>query len=165
MTPLEIVKCAKGIEIVDEDGDRRTLELLPPMSESEIATLQAAIPCPLPAETSELLLYSRGFANGPLEETDFGGEQFGLDEILPHARSIAHDGFGNSWVVDLTTSSTMWGPILYVCHDPPVCIYQTNSLLPSSRNSSSSTVHVGGVNWISSTRMRSMSSGKTTLAP
>jgi hypothetical protein len=42
------------------------------------------------------------FANGPLESMDFGGlpEGFGLEEIFPHALSVAHDGFGNYWVAD-----------------------------------------------------------------
>jgi hypothetical protein len=34
------------------------------------------------------------------------------------------DGFGNSWLVDLNGASKEWGPIFFVCHDPPVVQFQ-----------------------------------------
>jgi hypothetical protein len=55
--------------------------------------------------------------------------KFGMAEIFPNAQAIAHDGFGNHWVVDLVSWSKSWGPIFFVCHDAPVCVYQTDSLV------------------------------------
>jgi len=52
-----------------------------------------------------------------------------MEEIFPHAVTLAADGFGNYWLVDLTSSSRAWAPIFYACHDAPVIVYQTDSLL------------------------------------
>jgi hypothetical protein len=127
--PIEIIKEAQGTKFEDEDGNVQELKLLPPLNSEEIKKLQSNIPCPIPDEVMELLSYCRGF-EGVLDEIDFSGLEggFGLDEIFPHAISIAHDGCGNFWVVDLTKDSTSWGPILFACHDAPVIIFQTSSL-------------------------------------
>jgi hypothetical protein len=53
---------------------------------------------------------------------------FGLEEVCPHALSIAGDECGNFWVVDLTSDSRSWAPIYYACHDAPVFVFQTDSL-------------------------------------
>jgi len=45
-----------------------------------------------------------------------------LEEVFPHALPIAHDGFGNCWIVDVTGEG--WGGVYYVCHDPPVVVFQ-----------------------------------------
>jgi hypothetical protein len=77
------------------------------------------------------LLYCRGF-NGVLESIDFSGGLaggFGMEDIFPHALPVAHDGFGNYWIVDLTEKSTTWGPIFFACHDAPVIVFQTDSLV------------------------------------
>jgi hypothetical protein len=111
--------------VVDEDGNEETIRLLPPLSADELDRLESSIPCELPADARELLMYSRGFEGGPLESIDFGGLTEPIfEEILPCGLPIGHDGFGNYWVVDLTPVTTNWGPILYVCHDPPVVVYQ-----------------------------------------
>lgn len=129
-TPLEIVRVAEGTELryePDEPGER--LELLPPLSKGAIDELVARIPCPLPQPIRELLEHTRGFANGPLESLKFAGLwTFELPEVFPCPIDIAHDGFGNYWVVDLTPASTRWGPIYFVCHDPPVVVLQSPNL-------------------------------------
>jgi hypothetical protein len=127
--PIEIIKEAQGTKFEDEDGGVEELKLLPPLSSEEIKKLQSSIPCPIPDEVMELLLYCRGF-DGALESIDFSGLEggFGLDEIFPYAISIAHDGCGNFWVVDLTKDSKSWGPIFFACHDAPVIVFQTSSL-------------------------------------
>ena len=51
-----------------------------------------------------------------------------MEEIFPFPIPVAHDGFGNYWVVDLTSSSRAWAPIFYVCHDPAVIVFQSASL-------------------------------------
>ena len=129
MTPFELVQQAEGRKLVNEDGDVDHLKLLPPLGADDLAALETRIPCPLPAEVRELLAYSRGFENGPVKSVDFSGlTDFGMEEIFPCPIPIAHDGFGNYWVVDLTTGSRAWAPILYVCHDPAVIVFQAASL-------------------------------------
>lgn len=121
----------KGRRFKDEDGEEYELALLPPMSDADIAAIEKRIPCPIPAEIRAVLKVTRGFENGPLESFEIGGLMeggFGHEEIFPHPFPIAHDGFGNYWVVDLLPGSTSWGPIYYACHDVPAIIYQCASL-------------------------------------
>lgn len=129
-TPLDIVRTAEGTELrYEPDGLPERLELLPPLNGPAIERLAARIPCPLPGPVRALLEHTRGFANGPLESLEIGGlGAFELPEVFPFPVDIAHDGFGNYWVVDLTSASTRWGPIFFACHDPPVIVYQSPDL-------------------------------------
>jgi len=83
---------------------------------------------PLPGEIRDLLEFCSGI-EGTLEQIDFSGRSFsdgvGLDFLLPHGLPIAHDGYGNVWVVDLRPESSDWGPIYFGCHDAPVMLVQT----------------------------------------
>lgn len=128
--PLDVVRAAQGTELRYEPaGEPERLELLPRLPESEIERLAARIPCPLPETVRELLEHTRGFATGPLESLEFGGlDAFELPEVFPHPVDLAHDGFWNYWVVDLTSKSLEWGPIYLACHDPPVIVFQSPNL-------------------------------------
>ena len=103
-------------------------ELLPPATEDQIHALEARLPCPVPADVREALRITTGLANGPVEFSLLDLEGFGLEEVLPHAYSIAGDGCGNFWVLDLLPGMTKWEPVFYVCHDPPVLAYQSATL-------------------------------------
>ncbi len=135
MTPLQTLKQAEGMRLEDRNGHIADLRLLPPLTTAELADLEAGIPCPLPEEARELLAHCRGFdlpadLDLTIQEISFAGLEggFGLEEVFPHAVSIAHDGAGNYWVLDLTSVSTTWGPIFYACHDAPVIIFQSADL-------------------------------------
>ena len=129
MKPIEIIKQADGTNFEGEDGDIEEFKLLPGLSESEILELESRVPCYLPDDIRELLQFSRGF-DGVLDSVDFSGLYSGFDfeNIFICPIPIAHDGFGNYWIVDLTSKSVSWGPIFFVCHDAPVIVYQTDSL-------------------------------------
>jgi cell wall assembly regulator SMI1 len=132
MNPLiEFLEQIKGTVLVNEDGVRSEVRLLPPLSAQELATLSEKIPCPIPPEIRALLAFARGFEGTWLGEVEFGNSAgpFGLDGIFPHALELATDGAGNYWVVDLAAGSQSWGPIFYACHDAPVVVYQAESLL------------------------------------
>lgn len=126
---IELLKKNQETVFVDEDGNTDSFALLPPMTESEIAAFEKTLPCPLPDQIRELLRFARGF-RGVLEEINFTGpdDGFGLESIFPHAIPLAADGFGNFWIVDLTSESQSWGPVFYACHDAPVMVYQADSL-------------------------------------
>ncbi len=114
-----------GLRLTDQDGNEAILELQPPATEAEIRQIAAALPGRLPVEIRDALRVAKGLANGPLESlslVDLKG--FGLDEAFPHAYSIAHDGFGNYWILDLLPEASTCGPVFYACHDPPVIAYQ-----------------------------------------
>jgi hypothetical protein len=118
-----------GRRLVDEDGKVTVLELLPPATDAELRAFEAALPLPLPDEIRQALRVTTGLANGPLESfslLDLAG--FGLEEAFPHALSVAHDGYGNYWILDLLPTSSVWGPVFYACHDPPVIAYQAATL-------------------------------------
>lgn len=130
MNALETLRAAEGRIWSNEDGLADPITLLPPLSAENLRELEERLPCPLPAEAKELLTFSRGFDGSWLEEVDFSGSVFGpdggvwIEEILRSPIPIAHDGLGNYWILDITAESEHWGPILFVCHDPPVVAYQ-----------------------------------------
>jgi hypothetical protein len=129
MTAAEIVRDAEGMELRYDDDVGERLRLLPPARDEEVAALASRLPCPVPDELRDLLAVSRGFENGPLESMDFLGlDGIEAPELLPYGFPIAHDGFGNYWVVDLTPASTTCSPIFFLCHDPPVLVLQTWNL-------------------------------------
>lgn len=131
MTLADRFQALRGRHVTDEDGEDYELSLLPPMSDADIGALEKLLPCPIPADIRAVLKITRGFENGPLDTFDVGGALeggFGIEEIFPHALPIAHDGFGNYWVVDLLPESTTWGPIYFACHDAPVIHYQCANL-------------------------------------
>jgi len=133
MNPLiEFLKQTEGTTFVNPDGLKNGFKLLPPLSEQELISLASNLPCPLPADILELLQFARGFDGTWLEEVCFAdpdGASEVLGEIFPNAISLASDGAGNFWIVDLTKDSNTWGPIFFACHDAPVIVYQTDSLL------------------------------------
>jgi hypothetical protein len=130
MNPIiEFLQQTEGTVFVNEDGLKDSFKLSPPLTEQELLNFEAGLPCPLPEEIRELLKFARGF-EGLFDGIDFADAVgFGLEDIFPDARALAADGCGNYWVVDLTRESKSFGPIFYACHDAPVIVYQTDSLL------------------------------------
>jgi hypothetical protein len=127
-TPLEVIQEGAGRPLLDQDGNETVLELLPPLSAAELAELEATLG-PLPSEVRELAAVTRGF-DGILETLDLYAlrDSLGLEDAFPLAHPIAHDGYGNFWVADVRPGSGSWEGIFYVCHDPPVVVFQTYSL-------------------------------------
>jgi len=129
---IDLLRQAEGTAFTNEDGIKSHLKLLAPLAEEELATIESNLPCPLPQDIRELLKFACGFEGTWLEEIKFADVQdrsLGLEDVFPRGVPIAHDGLGNYWVVDLTRESQSWGPIFYACHDAPVIVYQTDSLL------------------------------------
>ena len=114
----------RGLELRDEDGAVEILELLPPATDAEVSALEGRLPVALPGEIRAALSVSIGLVNGPLESFNLLGlTGVGLEDVFPAAHSIAHDGYGNYWVVDLHPDARSWSPVFYACHDPPVIVY------------------------------------------
>ena len=98
---------------MNEVGIHSEFKLLPPLSDQELATLSSNVPCPIPADILELLKFARGFDGTWLGEVRFAGlpGSFRTQLGFSHVLELAHDGLGNSWVMDLTQDSVSWGPI------------------------------------------------------
>lgn len=126
---IDFLKQQQETVFVNEDGERSPFRLLPPLSDQQLADLTSTLPCALPKDIRELLKFAGGFDGTWLGEVTFAGSDFGLEQVFPHNIALAQDGLGNYWVVDLTSESKTWGPIFYACHDAPVIVYQTDSLL------------------------------------
>src|SRR5690349_2225266 len=125
----EALRQLAGMRLRDRDGNEEVLRLDAPATEDEIRALAAGLPCPVPAEVQEALRVSKGVSNGPIDPFSLVDlEGIGLEDIFPNAYSIGADGYGNFWVLDLLPTTTTWGPVFYVCHDPPVVAYQSATI-------------------------------------
>jgi len=125
----DMLRSLAGLQLTDEDGRAHVLALRPPATDAEIRRLEETLPAPLPEEMRAALGVTTGLEHGPLESFSLLDlEGFGLEEAFPHAYSIAHDGSGNYWVLDLLPGDGAWGPVLYACHDPPVIGYQAETI-------------------------------------
>lgn len=118
-----------GKSYTNDDGEPRHLRLLPPLTAAQIDQLAAGLPCPLPDDIRRALLFSAGLSGTEHvdDRVDLSGlSQSGqwLEQFSPHAVSIACDGCGNSWSLDLWPQSREWGPVFYISHDPPVVVFQ-----------------------------------------
>ena len=127
---LKLINDAQQLNLVDEYGEQYHLTPLPGLNESELNELEQGLPCKIPGHIRKLLIEYRGI-DGLLDILDFTGRECasGFEfELFPSAIAIAHDGFGDYWIVDLCHDSTEWGPIYFCSHDPPVILYQSPSL-------------------------------------
>ena len=113
---------------VDAKGRRVSVRLLPGLDDAGLAALQARYPVPLPAELVRLAGVTSGVEG--LLDLDLTGERHDVEvaELLPAGLPIAADGSGNFWVLDLTPDTVDVAPVFFVCHDPPVMLYQAPDL-------------------------------------
>ena len=127
MDPLEAIRDAQAARLVDEDGAEVELQLAPALATTEIDELAAEVGVPLSGELRTLLGSTAGIDGGPLETIDFTGRSLsvGAPETFPCGLPIAGDGFGNFWIVDLAPDETETAPVFFLCHDPPVILYQS----------------------------------------
>ncbi len=117
---------------------RAAITIRPAAAEEQIARFRSQQPGPLSTEVVELLRFSEGFEvdlrrllnsrhripTAPLRFTGSGG--LGL-LFLADAVDLLGDGLGNFWVVDVDANGA-WGPVMFVCHDPPVMSVQAQDL-------------------------------------
>ena len=133
MSPADVIRTYLSQTLVDEDGEPWELELLPGLTEEELAAFEARVGFALPEVTRELLRFTRGIVGGPLEMIDFtsSADYVAVDEDSGFGHKtlgFAADGFGNHWGYVLGPDATDLAPIYYFCHDPPVFLYQSPDL-------------------------------------
>jgi len=122
---VEEIRRAQATALVDEDGHGVVLEPAPPLTEDEIDALEAEVGLPLPPALQARLRHTAGIDGSALESIDFTGRSHDVEltEVFPHGLPIAHDGYGNFWVLDLTPDDPD-APVFFFCHDAPVVLYQ-----------------------------------------
>jgi SMI1/KNR4 family protein SUKH-1 len=127
MDPLEAIRQAQASRLVDEDGREVELELAPALPPPDIERLAQEVGAPLPGELRALLERTTGIEGGPLQTIDFTGRSLsvGAADTFPTGLPIAGDGFGNFWILDLTSGEGETAPVFFLGHDPPVILYQS----------------------------------------
>lgn len=130
MRVVDLVKALSGARWDDDDGDAHEIRALPPSEGIWLDQARRRHPAGLPAEVSELLGFAAGLDDVPyVDEIYFDGRAGGFEhEAFPAAWTLAGDGYGNVWFVDVAPTSGAWGPVLFFCHDPPVVVHQAADL-------------------------------------
>lgn len=128
MSAVAEIRAAQARTLVDEDGEKVPLVLGPPATADEVAALEERFGVSLPRELREVLAVTRSI-EGPLDLIDFLGESAGMEVPgMPTALELVGDGLGNFWVADLTPESSDLVPVFFACHDPPVVLFQSQSI-------------------------------------
>jgi hypothetical protein len=129
MTAKETIENGVKESFKDAKGNAAQLRLKPGFSQTQIEELEKRLAVALPKEVRELLAFSSAFNFEPFGELNFSArEWFGLEEILPLGFTIAADGAGNDWVIDIKRDTGEWGPVVFMSHDPPVAVIQAPNL-------------------------------------
>ena len=119
MTATEQIKAAQQDDLISE--------LVPPLTLTQVRTVEERVGRPLPEELRALLAFCSGIEEGCGFEIDFTGERmaFEYEEVFPNGLPVAHDRSGNFWVLDITPDTTNSAPVFFACHDAPVILYQS----------------------------------------
>jgi hypothetical protein len=116
-------------------GDAYKLAFGPALTAAEIVEVERKIGAPLPQDVVELLGFCSSI-NGPLGEgIDFTGTLIDRGQAIPPhdgtntlTMTIALDGAGNSWELELTGERQAKSFIWFSCHDAPVLLVQSHSV-------------------------------------
>jgi hypothetical protein len=129
MSPKEQLQAMLNHRYTDEDGRPFRVTLKRGLNEEALERFTAQLPTnTLPADIAELLSYAGGFYFSGIDEISFDRPgEFGLENLFPWSIQLADDGFGNSWILDISKQGK-WGNVFYVCHDPAVVVKQAGSL-------------------------------------
>jgi hypothetical protein len=120
---------AAGRVLVDVDGESETVALQPPASPARVAEIERELGFALPRELRDLLAETAGLEL--LESLDLAGAgpaPWPCDELFGPVLTLAGDGAGNFWVLELRPGTEVLGPVFFVCHDAPVLAYQSPDL-------------------------------------
>ena len=126
--PVEVLRRVRERDLFDQDGDRIVLDFALPLTDDEIVVLQDDVGLPLPDELVATLRETREIDG--IEPIDFTGRTMDVEvgELSPSGHPFAADGFGNFWFLDLTPEDTECAPVFFLCHDPPVVVFQSPTL-------------------------------------
>ena len=129
MTNLEIIEELKHSTFIDEDGEQYNLEFQDGLSDGQIEQLSKSFPnSTISDEITQILRVTRGWDGYGPERVYFDSiGKFGFTELSPLSISLGHDGFGNSWILDLKENGEL-GKVFFACHDPAVFMINSQNL-------------------------------------
>ena len=126
-TCIEIIQEAIKTPLMNNSGDTISVSLLPALTSTQINDLEAKHKLRIPEELRVLLGFCSGI-EGLLEYIDFTGSKSDpVDAIGVFVKvvPIAGDVLGNIWFLDVGDERLENAPVFFLCHDPPVVIYQS----------------------------------------
>jgi hypothetical protein len=83
----------------------------------------------VPEEIQALLRFSSGISIGADRLIDLTGSlSVDAEGLLPRYVTICKDSYGNHWCIDIRRAPSRWGPVVYLCHDPPVLVIVSHGL-------------------------------------
>ncbi len=129
MTNLEIIQELRESTFIDEDGQEFKLEFQKGLTKEEIEDYKSQFPNKtIDPELIEILRVTSGWEGyGPSPIIFDNATCYGYSELTPNATALAHDGFGNYWVLDLDDNGNL-GKVFFSCHDPAVIVLNSQSL-------------------------------------
>lgn len=129
MTNLEIIQQLKTSQFTDEDGESYTLDFLPGYSKDDLEQIKHRFSKQaIPEDLAEVLSLTRGWEGYGIETVSFDAiGEFGFTQLLPASVSLANDGLGNFWLLDLDQNGKP-GKVWFACHDPAVLVIHSQSL-------------------------------------
>jgi hypothetical protein len=123
MTPREVLERAAG----EPWGRPPQLTLRPPLGNAELRELERRWGAPLAAPMRELLAFASGVEREGFGDIRFAGDpDLEFPELSPKGVVLARNDAG-FWMADIAPDGS-WGPVFYVCHDPPVVALQARDL-------------------------------------
>lgn len=124
---LDVMQKAAGRTWVDEDGNEEVVRAQGPVSPARMTEIERALGFPLPSELEQVLRTSAGL--DMLESLDLASiGPCPLGTLLGMVITLADDGAGNYWVLELRPGLETLGPVWFLCHDAPVLVYQSPDL-------------------------------------
>jgi hypothetical protein len=100
----------------------------PGLPEDKLRHIEAQLDAPLPDDLRELAIHCGGIEGLEFEINFAGSDGFGMEEIFPRCHTIADDGCGNFWIVDVSSRPENTAQVFFACHDAPVILYQCGSI-------------------------------------
>lgn len=127
MKAREVLLAADGRTLVSIDGEEETVGLQPAASPARLAEIERELGFPLPSELRGLLELTAGLEL--LESVDLASVgPCPIEGLFGPLVTLAGDGAGNFWILELRPDLPALGPIWFLCHDAPVLVYQSPDL-------------------------------------
>lgn len=131
MFPKDALIDLNGAVIQRELEITETVELLPPLTESDINEMERLLDTACPAHIRDMLLFSRGLGCGVFGKSlDFSTavNDSSVAAISERGLCLSPMDKNERFYIDVTTDLNSWDKVFFVSRDPAVMILQSESL-------------------------------------